>query len=150
MKKVLWSVAFLVLVFAITGCGASSRTLSCSKDYSSTLPSGIKMVQDADIVFNGNKVTEINMVMKFEVSDLYASQMDTLVSSMQSSYEEQYAKYDGITVNTKKTSDSEFETLVSINYPKLSNSARVTLGFAGSEDYNVNKKQFEAQGYTCK
>ena len=150
MKKLLCGVAAIVCAFAITGCGNSNKTLSCTKDFSSSMPIGITMVQNSDITFENNKIDTMNMIMSFEVSDTYASNFNTIVDAMKSTYEDQYGKYEGVTVKTNQTSDSTFETVISIDYKNTSNSTRAALGMEGSEDYKVNKTQLEEQGYTCK
>lgn len=150
MKKIVWSFLFVVCAVALAGCGSSDKTLSCSKDFSSSMPSGISMVQDSKIEFKNNKIETMDMIMKFEVSSTYASQFDTLMSTMKSTYDNQYGKYDGITVTSNKTSDSTFEVVISIDYKKISDTTKTAIGAVGSESYSVNKKQLEGQGYTCK
>lgn len=149
MKKILFSVAIIMCVFALTGCG-SNKTLQCSKDFSSSMPYGIKMVQDSTINFKGNKVDTMDMVMSFEIPSTYASMASTITSSMQSTYEQQYGKYDGITVKLNKISDLKFEIVISIDYENISDSTKTAIGAVGSESYSVNRRQLENQGYTCK
>ena len=108
------------------------------------------MVQDSTINFKGNKVDTMDMVMTFEIPSTYASMASTITSSMQSTYESQYGKYDGITVKLNKISDLKFEIVISIDYENISDATKTAIGAVGSESYSVNRKQLENQGYTCK
>lgn len=150
MKKIVWSFLFVVCAIALTGCGSSNKSLSCSKDFSSSMPSGITMIQDSKIEFKNDKVETMDMIMKFELSSTYASQLDTLMSTYKSVYDKQYGKYDGIKVSSNKTSDSSFEIVISIDYKNISDTTKTAIGAVGSESYSVNKKQLEGQGYSCK
>lgn len=105
MKKILGSIVVTICAILVVGCG-SEKKLNCSKDFSSSMPSGIKMTQDADITFKGDKINNLSMVMKFEIPESYKSNMDTFVDTMNSTYEKQYGKYNGVTVKTEKTSMS--------------------------------------------
>ena len=154
MKKVLLGIVTIICITFVTGCGNSiktnsNKTLSCTKDFSSSMPSGITMIQKSDISFTNNKIDTIDMLMSFEVSDTYLSQFDTLMDTMKTTYDEQYGKYDGVTVETNKTSDSTFEVTISVDYKNTSDSTRTALDMKGSEDYKINKTQLEQQGYTC-
>lgn len=150
MKKITCSIILFMCIIVLTGCGSSNKSLSCSKDFSSSMPSGISMIQDSEIEFKNNKVDSMKMIMKFEVSSTYASQFDTLMNTMKSTYENQYGKYSGINVTTNKTSDSTFEIVISFDYKSLDDTTKTAIGAVGSESYSVNKKQLESQGYSCK
>ena len=150
MKKIVWSLVFVMCASMMTGCGAEAdKTLSCSKDFSSSMPSGVTMVQESDIEFKSGKVDTMKMVMKFELSGLYASQFDTMFNTMKSTYENQY-NYDGITVTASKTGDKTFDVVVFVDYKNISDATKTAIGAKGSESYSVNKTQLEQQGYTCK
>ncbi len=149
MKKILGSIVVTMCAILVVGCG-SEKKLNCSKDFSSSMPSGIKMTQDADITFKGDKIDALTMVMKFELSDTYKSNMDTFVDTMNKTYENQYGKYDGVTVKTEKTSDLAFNVTITMDYKNMSDSDKKALNISGSEAYSTNKKDLENQGYTCK
>ena len=150
MKKLLFSLILVICLIAMTGCGKSNATLSCTKDFSSSMTAGISMVQDSKIVFKNNKIDTMDMIMKFEIPNTLSSQFDTLMSTMKSTYDNQYGKYDGITVTSNKTSDSTFEVVISIDYKNISDATKVAISAVGSESYSVNRSQLEKQGYTCK
>ena len=150
MKKFVLSFVFVTLSVLLAGCGNSEKSLSCSKDFSSSMPSGITMIQDSKIEFKNNKIESMDMIMKFEISSTYKSQFDSLMETMKSTYEKQYGSHEGITVTTNKTGDSTFEVVISIDYKNISSSTKSAIGAVGSESYSVNKKQLEGQGYTCK
>lgn len=149
MKKILGGVVVTLCAILLVGCG-SEKKLNCSKDFSSSMAYGIKMVQDSDITFKNNKIQTLTMVMKFEIPETYSSSADSLVSTMKSTYEKQYGKYNGVTVNTEKTSDLTFNITITMDYKNMSDSDKSALGASGSESYSVNKKSLEDQGYTCK
>lgn len=150
MKKYLWSLVIVMCLFMMTGCGSSSKTLSCSKDFSSSMPSGITMIQDSKIEFKNDKIDSMDMIMKFELSSTYASQIETFINTMKSTYEKQYGNHDGITLKSNKTGDSTFEIVISIDYKNISDSTKKAIGAVGSESYSINRNQLEKQGYTCK
>lgn len=149
MKKVLWSLVLVIGIFVITGCGSNS-TLNCSKDFSSSMQYGVSMVQDSKIEFKNNKIESMEMIMKFEVPSTLSSQFDTLMNKMKTTYDNMYAKYDGITVRTNKTGSNTFEVVISIDYKNISDTTKKAIGAVGSESYSVNRRQLENQGYTCK
>lgn len=149
MKKILGSIVVTICAILVVGCG-SEKKLNCSKDFSSSMPSGIKMTQDADITFKGDKINNLSMVMKFELPESYKSNMDTFVDTMNSTYEKQYGKYNGVTVKTEKTSDLAFNVTITMDYKNMSDSDKKALNISGSESYSTNKKDLEKQGYSCK
>ncbi len=149
MKKILGSIVVTICAILVVGCG-SEKTLTCSKDFSSSMPSGVKMTQEAETKFKGNKIDTLTMVMKFELSESYASNMDTLVNTMKTTYENQYGKYDGVEVKAEKVSDLTFNVVITMDYKNISDSDKKSLNLSGSESYSVNKKDLENQGYTCK
>ena len=149
MKKVFGSIVVTLCAILLVGCGGE-KTLNCSKDFSSSMSYGMKMVQDSEITFKNDKIQTLTMIMKFEVPESYASQIDTLLSTMKSTYESNYGKYNGVTVNTEKTSDTTFNVTISMDYKNMSDSDKSALGATGSESYSANKKSLEGQGYTCK
>ena len=152
MKKIICGFIFAICAVILTGCGSSEKKLNCSIDGSKLtyLPSGISMVQDTEVQFKNNKIQTVEMIYKVEIGSSLASSAETMYNSLRSTYENMYGKYDGVTVTTKKTSDLDFDIIVSIDFKNISDSTKTALNMNGSESYSVNKKQLENMGYTCK
>ena len=155
MKKYFSLIIVALFVVVLSGCGASKKNLKCSMDYTTKagLPSGIKMVMDADINFKSDKIEDMTIAVTFELNDTYKSQIDTLVSNMDSTYKSQY-KGEHFKVTTDKTSDSSFTTKIYMDYKNMTDAekqmANVSSGSKVSESYKVNKQDLEKQGFTCK
>lgn len=152
MKKILWSLIFVVGVVILTGCGVSEKTLNCSIDGSKmiSLPSGVGLIQDTEVKFKNNKIETIEMIFKVNIDSSLSSSASTMYTSLKSTYENMYGKYDGVTVTANKESDLKFNIVVSIDFKNISDSTKSALNMSGSESYRVNRKQLENMGYTCK
>ena len=152
MKKILWSLVFVFGAIILTGCGSSEKTLNCSIDGSKmiSLPSGVGLVQDTEVKFKNNKIETIEMIFKVNIDSSLSSSASTMYTSLKSTYENMYGKYDGVTVTANKESDLKFNIVVSIDFKNISDSTKSALNMSGSESYSVNRKQLEDMGYTCK
>ena len=153
MKKFFSLVIVTLCAVLLVGCG-SKKNLKCSMDYTSKagLPSGIKMIMDADINFKSNKIQDMTISVTFELNDTYKSQIDTLVDTMDSTYKAQY-KGDHFKVTTTKKSDSSFTTSIYMDYKNMTDAEKKAANVGGSnvsESYSVNKKDLEKQGFSCK
>lgn len=146
MKKCLVVISVMCLAL-LAGCGNSNRVLVCTKDLTS---SGIKMVQEARVNFNGEKIDTMTTTITAKLPDSYKSYVDTFVSQFKKQYENQYGKYDSVDVKTTKKSDSEIVIDIDFDYKAMSDSDKKALNMAGSEDYDVNKSTLEKSGFTCK
>ena len=156
MKKGFTILAVTLLTFILVGCGSkSAKKLSCTMDYSAKagMPSGVKMIMDADINFtNKDKIGDMTITVNFELNDTYKDRIDTLIQSMESTYNNQY-KGDHFKVSTEKVSDSSFKVVIFMDYKNMTDAEKKTANMAGSnasESYAVNKKDLEANGFTCK
>ena len=152
MKKLVWSFIFVICAVMLTGCGSSEKTLNCSIDGSKmiSLPSGVSLIQDTEVQFKNNKIETVEMIFKVDIDSSLSSSAPAMFNSLKSTYDNMYGKYDGVTVTTKKTSDLDFDIIVSIDFKNISDSTKTALNMNGSESYSVNKKQLENMGYTCK
>ena len=146
MKKCLVVISVMCLAL-LAGCGNDSRVLVCTKDLTS---SGIKMVQEAQVKFIGNKVDSMNTTITATLPDSYKSYIDTFVSQFKRQYESQYGKYDTVKVSTTKKGDSKIVVDIDFDYKAMSDADKKALNMAGSEDYDVNKETLEKSGFTCK
>ena len=150
MKRIFKIAAVLCFVFLLVGCGSSGKKLSCTKDYSEQLSQGITMIQDVEVTWSGDKVSNLIMVMHFELPSSLASYTGQLLSTMEATYQAQYGKYNGVKVAAKQSGDTKFDITIEMYYTKVDDESKKAMGFVGSEDYTTNKQQFEQQGYTCK
>ena len=128
---------------------SSTKKLKCSKDFSSTMSNGIKLIQDVDVDFNNDAVDKMIMDMNFELPSSLASQASTYYNTLKTQYDTTYGKYNGVTVTSNKTSDLKFSFRINLDYKNISSADKTAMGFVGSESYDVNKTAFEQQGYTC-
>lgn len=145
MKKCLVVISVMCLAL-LAGCGGN-KVLTCTKQLSNT---GIKMVQTATVNFVGDKIDTMNTKIVATLPDSYKSLINTLVNTYKKQYEKQYGDYKAVKVNTSKLSDSEIEISIDFDYKSLTDSEKVKLNMAGSEDYDVNKNTLEKSGFTCK
>ena len=149
MKKTYLLVAVLLCcTLLFTGCG--TKKLKCSKDFSATYGGSIKMTQDVEAEFSGDKIKSIKMDMNFELPESYSTSASTYFDTLKTQYENTYGKYDGVKVSVNKKSDMKFTVSIAIDYKKLSSADKTAMGFVGSESYSANKTSFESEGYTCK
>lgn len=150
MKKFFLVALVTVCTVFASGCG-SEKKLNCSKDFSSTMPSGVKLNQETEIIFKGKKIDQLDMSMQFEIPESYKNNMDTFVNTMKTTYENQYGKYEAVKVEIEEVSDLKFNVNIKMDYDALNDSEKKALGASnGSESYSANKKSLEDAGYTCK
>lgn len=145
MKKFLSLVAVVFCTVLLSGCG--EKSLKCTKDIST---SGITMQQAVDMNFNGNKITTMSTTISIEFNESQKAYVETMMSTLESTYKKQYGISKSVEVKTEKKSDLKYDITISIDYKNMSEADKKTLGMAGSENYDVNKKDLENSGYTCK
>ena len=136
----------LVLVL-VAGCGgAKGKTLTCTKSEDET---GMKTSQTLKVVFKDDKASKINMDMKMDIDEQYASYISTIKSMIDSQFES-YKSKDGIKFDSK-TSKNTVSVSLEVNLAKFSKDDLAALDLDGSEGtYEEAKKAFEEEGYTCK
>ena len=127
----------------------NTKTLECNKDYSDQMSNGIHMDQDVHMEFLDNKVQTFDMAMNFEIPSSLESAAESFTSTMMSTYESQYGKYDGVTVSLRKVDNLHFTIVISMDFKNMTTQDKVAIGMSGSEDYTVNRTAFINQGYTC-
>ncbi len=176
MKKLFILMISLIMVFTLTACTTKKKeegnktnptdntekkdiptprttpkNLTCSKDFSDQMTNGVSLEQEMYMEFNdeGSRVTSIIMSMNFELPENLASASSTFINTMKTTYDQQYGKYEGVKVELKTESDTEFSIIISLDFTVMSDADKKALGFAGSEDYTVNRTSFINSGYTC-
>ena len=175
MKKIFILTITLCMVFVLTACttkkkeeGGSglnnlptdntgkqnvpqtnTKHLECNKDYSSQMTNGVTMDQDVEMDFVDDKVELMVMSMNFEMPSNLASAADTYINTMKSTYDAKYGIYNGVTVKLERDSTTEFSIIITMDFPKISEADKASLGMSGSQSYSVNKTAFINQGYTC-
>lgn len=153
MKKYLY--LLIIGIIFITGCTdnklfpdiVEEKELVCTKDITTT---DIPMLQTVNIKFINNKIETMNTNILVTLSDVYKSAIDTFVKSFEESYSNQYKDNEHIKVDVSKKSNLEIFINVDIDYKNMTDEEKVNSKLTGSEEYSVNKMQFESKGYTCK
>ena len=70
------------------------------------------MLMDIDVNFNNNdKIDDMSVTVTYELSDTYKPQIDTLISTMNSTYKNRL-NGDHFKINTTKISDKAFKTSI--------------------------------------
>ena len=145
----------IIGIIFITGCTNNElfpdimeeKELVCTKDITTT---DIPMLQTVNIKFINNKIETMNTNILVTLSDVYKSAIDTFVESFKKSYSDQYKDNEHIKVDVSKKSNLEIFINVDIDYKNMTDEEKVSSKLTGSEEYSVNKMQFESKGYTCK
>ncbi len=153
MKKYIY--LLIIGIIVITGCNndklfpdiIEEKELVCTKDITT---SDIPMLQTVNIKFMNNKIETMNTNILVTLSNVYKSSIDTFVKSFEKTYADQYKDNSHIQVDVSKKSESEIFINIEIDYKNMTNEEKVSSKLTGSEDYSVNKMQFESKGYTCK
>lgn len=153
MKKFLSAIVLTLCSILLVGCGGGTKNLKCSADYSSQMGMttyGVKTIADVDVNFKSDKIQDMKMTFTFTLPDSLKSNIDSLISSLESSIKVQYSG-EHFTVSTNKISDTEFSVSVAMDYKNMTEAEKVKANMSsGSEKYSVNKAQLEQQGFTCK
>ena len=98
--------------------------------------------------FKNNKIGIIKMDMNVKLDSDYVKYKDTIKKSL----EEQYGAYKdakGVTYSTE-AKDDVINFNLTVDNKKIEKKTREGLKLSGSENYSVNKKTLEDQGYSCK
>ena len=172
MKKLFILIVTLVMVFTLTACTTKKkdegnttnptnntekkkdpeptlRELTCVKDFSDQMSNDVTMEQKMYMKWESNKIKTIIMYMNFELPSNLAKASDTFITTMKSTYDNMYGNRNGVKVELEKESTTEFSIIITMDYPNVSSEDKVSLGFVGSEDFNVNKTSFKNAGYVC-
>lgn len=147
MKKYLGLGCAVVVAGFLTGCGQSTKTLSCSMEDSSS--EDMKMTQTVEAKFNGDEVENIEMVSTIEVSGIYVDYVDTLQESLEEEFEI-FKNKDGVTFKTENK-DNVVKAIIKADLTKMDEDTKEELNMVDtSGSYEETKKQMEEEGYTCK
>ena len=156
MKKNIFLISVLC-VLLLTGCGNNEqlqeevkkeeKILTCTKNIGDD---DISMIQNADIRFIDNKIEGMSSTILITLPESYKSLMSTFIDSISESYKEQYKDNNHITVTTTQQSDLEILVDINFDYKNMTEEEKQSSGFAGSQDYEVNKSSLEKSGYDCK
>ncbi len=142
MKKGLMTLSvMLAFVLVLTGCGGSSKKLTCKlDDEDSGNP-------EITVTFNKDKATKLETKMTMEASSEEEAQsgkaaLDAILST-------QYTGT-GVSYNSKVSGKSVVIT-VTMDVEKMDDAAKENFGVEdATTTYEDAKKYFEAEGYTCK
>lgn len=144
MKKIVLVGILILTVFVSSGCD-KKKVLTCTKSEDTT---GMKIETTVTTDFVGNSISTIKMNMDVKLDSTYVKYKDTI----QKSLEQQYSSYKNTKGITYKASNSD--DVINLNFvidnKKITDDDRKKLNMVGNENYDVNKKTMENQGYSCK
>ncbi len=144
MKKKILLLVMIVTIMMCSGCG-QTKTLVCTKTEKTT---GMTIESKMTTDFKNNKIGIIKMDMNVKLDSDYVKYKDTIKKSL----EEQYGAYKdakGVTYSTE-AKDDVINFNLTVDNKKIEKKTREGLKLSGSENYSVNKKTLEDQGYSCK
>ena len=144
MKKIMMCSFLTVLLCVLTvGCGGSKKTVVCTNEDKQT---GMTAKETITGKFEGNKVTEVDMAIDFELEDDYVEYIDTFYETVEKQFKE--IEGDGIKINVSK-GEKSISAKATVNPDKVSDDN--ALGITGNTSTPEEMKEsFEEQGYTCK
>lgn len=153
MRKYIY--LLIIGIIVITGCtnnmlisdSIKEKELVCTKDITT---SDTPMLQTVNVKFIDNKIETMNTNILVTLSSDYKPSIDTFVESFEKSYNDQYNGNDHIKVEVSKKSDSEIFINIDVDYINMTDEEKINLQLTGSEEYSINRAQFESKGYTCK
>lgn len=145
MKKGITLLAVFFSVLVLSGC-SKTETLSCSKEQKVT---GANTTSTMNMTFVNDKVNKINIDIKMEIETAYVSYLDTIKSSVKSSW----SKYDnikGVTLNIS-SKDNVITASANFNLDKMSTKDKKSLDLVNATSTKAEaKKELKAEGFTCK
>lgn len=147
-KKKYFMIGVLALSIAtLSGCVGEVKTLECTKTSDSE---GMKMNELIKAEFNGNKVTNIDMNISFDITGQQDGFAKTLEDSLKKSFDEEYGNKKGVDYKVNTTS-KEVGVSIKMELDKMTDADKKELNVEGGYDtYDDSKKDLEKEGYTCK
>lgn len=146
MKKYLGICLAVVLVGFATGCGGSSKTLTCTKEEKAT---GMDMKQTVNLSFENDNIKKLEIIQDANVSESYSSYMKELETSLKSAFAT-YEDTKGFTLDTSTKGNTIKISLVA-DFSKMDEDAKQNLDIVDTKaKLSDAKKAFEDQGYKCK
>lgn len=147
-KKKYFMIGVLALSIAtLSGCVGEVKTLECTKTSDSE---GMKMNELIKAEFNGNKVTNIDMNISFDITGQQDGFAKTLEDSLKKSFDEEYGDKKGVDYKVNTTS-KEVGVSIKMELDKMTDADKKELNVEGGYDtYDDSKKDLEKEGYTCK
>lgn len=147
MKRSVLLGSALVSMLLLSGCGNSTKTLSCSLEQSEN---GFSAKQTIEAKFVGNEVKNVGLDMTMTLDDELKDNKDLLISSLEEEFEE-YQNKEGLDFNINSTSDTEIKLTLNADLEKMSDEDKEELDLVDTTgDYEATKKELEDEGYTCK
>ena len=151
MKKIRYILISLVALLLVTGCGSknANSTLTCTKEQEDT---GMKISEKHVMTFENDKVSLVDLKIDFVADDENVkTNWDSIVEILNQQFV--YDDYEGVEFSKSSTSDS-YTWALKVDLNKVSDEALDALDLNdvadSNEKYDDVKKDFEADGYTCK
>lgn len=147
MKKLVLTSILVVSLLVSTGC-EKTKILECSTSQESQV---YTMKQDINATFKGEKLSNIDQIMKMTIAEKYKAYMDKMVESAKKQYAD-YENENGIKVDVKQEGS---DIILTMNMEPAKMNKETLKKISGTDDYSKetyenSKASLEKRGYTCK
>ena len=147
MKKLVLTSILAVSLLVSTGC-EKTKTLECSTSQESQV---YTMKQDIKATFKGEKLSNIDQIMKMTIAEKYTAYMDKMVESAKKQYAD-YENEKGIKIDVKQEGS---DIILTMNMEPAKMNKETLKKISGTDDYSKetyenSKASLEKRGYTCK
>lgn len=148
-KFKLLGIAFMFIAcLSLSGCGKKVLTCSANQEQS-----GLSMDQTVEITFNGNKVSNVKLVVDSKAtSDIIKNNWDTFASTLDSQFPD--SNKEGITLTKEnKEADHTYKITIDVDVAKAKDEDLSEYNLDGLADaegtYDSVKEEAEKSGFTC-
>ena len=142
MKKFICVLSCSLFALILTGCG--TKTLTCTMNNSD---GGMETKESIKVKFKKDKPSTAEMKMEMIFDENSKSYMSMLYNILESSFEDY--KQEGVTVNTKKTSD-KINVEMNVDFNKVENADELDISIEEDSNFESLKESLESDGYNCK
>lgn len=153
MKKIYYLGILGILLFTVTGCGSTTKTMTCTK--TSTDEDGYKTTDTLEVTAKEDKVIK---VIDTNVSEVDPNYLD-FTFNLSSGLSETINKVDGMNVVYTKEDNNKIKFVMTVDFTKLNTeSIKDAFGdlydennFYSEKDITLEKfKENNLKDYTCK
>lgn len=152
MRKLVYGFGIVVMSVAfLTGCGESTKVLSCTKTEDAEI---FEVTSEETYTFKGTEITKVEMKATYHfdetlLSALSDDDLDTQLNDFAENIKEELAG-DGITTSTERNGNDVILNLVGDPSKMSEENKKQFVGDSKSYSYDMSKKNLESEGYTCK
>jgi hypothetical protein len=168
MKKELYLLIIVSLVFLLTGCQkgeavvsmpatnetkniqSNTKLLKCSMAIDDQIAETVESTRTVEIFYQNYNISKITFILGYRLADKYAESAVTAIEqNVVTKLKNKYDKYAPIVIGTNRKGSSSFEITIEFEYTKLTAEeiSELQLNYAG--DYSEDRRIYENSGYTC-